>query len=194
MRLPKNILTKTATRPRFFLCETDKSRICELNPINPSGSLKFNAYSELSFEVSRVYTDVVAGKTSVNPYYDKVEAIRLIELENWGFFELQGPELTSNGIEEKKSCTAYSLEYTLSQKYLKNFYVNMGTVDSLEVLNASDPKNIIPITLCNKLNPKLSLLHLILGEIHGWKIGYVSPQLQTLSRQFEIDRERCQYA
>ena len=189
MRLPKNILTKTATRPRFFLCETDKSRICELNPINSSGSLKFNAYSELSFEVSRVYTDVVSGKTTVNPYYDKIEAIRLIELENWGFFELQGPELISNGIEEIKSCTAYSLEYTLSQKYLKDFYVNMGTVESLEVLNANDSKNIIPITLYNKTNPKLSLLHLILDEVYGWKIGYVSPQLQTLSRQFEIDRE-----
>ena len=189
MRLPKNILTKTATRPRFFLCETDKTRICELNPINPSGSLKFNAYSELSFEVSRVYTDVVTGITSVNPYYDKVEAIRLVEVENWGFFELQGPELTSNGIEEKKSCTAYSLEYTLSQKYLKDFYINMGTVESLEVLNASDPTKIIPITLYNRNNPKLSLLHLVLEEIYGWKIGYVSPQLQTLSRQFEVDRE-----
>lgn len=189
MRLPKNILTKTATKPRFFLCETDKKRICELDPINPSGSLKFNAYSELSFEVSRVYTDVVTGVTSVNPYYDKIEAIRLIELENWGFFELQGPELTSNGIEEKKSCTAYSLEYTLSQKYLKNFNINMGTVDSLEVLNASDQNNIVPITLYNKLNTRLSLLHLVLEEVYGWKIGYVSPNLQTLSRQFEIDRE-----
>jgi hypothetical protein len=189
LRLPKNILSGTATRPRFFLCETNKDRICELNPIGPKGSFKFNSYSEISFEVSRVYTDVVTGDTMVNPYYDKVEAIRIVELEGLGYFELQGPELSSNGIAEKKTCTAYSLEYTLSQKYLENFYVNMGTVDSLEVLNATNPNSVVPITLYNRTNPKLSLLHLILEKVYGWKIGHVDASLQTLSRQFDVDRE-----
>ena len=189
MRLPKNILTKTAIRPRFFLCDTDKQRICELEPIAPSASLKFNAYSELSFEIPRVYMDVTSGTTSVNPFYDKVEAIRLIELENWGYFELQGPELVSDGIKESKSCTAYSLEYTLSQKYLENFNINMGTADSLEVMNAKSENDIVPITLYNRANPELSLLHLVLEKAYGWKIGHVDVSLQTLSRQFEIDRE-----
>ena len=189
MRLPKNILTKTAIRPRFFLCDTDKQRICELEPIAPSASLNFNAYSELRFEIPRVYMDVINGITSVNPFYDKVEAIRLIELENWGYFELQGPELVSDGIKESKSCTAYSLEYTLSQKYLENFNINMGTVDSLEVMNAKSENDIVPITLYNIANPELSLLHLVLEKAYGWKIGHVDVSLQTLSRQFEIDRE-----
>ena len=189
MKLPKDILSGTYTKPRIFLCETDKERICQLETTNTVASLKFNAYSELTFDVARVYNNLVTGETKVNPFYNKIEAIRLIELEGFGFFELQGPELVSDGIEEKKSCTAYSLEYTLSQKYLENFYVNRGTADSIEVVNAPSDKEIIPITLYNPTRPNLSLLHLVLNHVYGWKIGHIDPQLQTLSRQFEIDRE-----
>lgn len=189
MILPNNLISNTYVKPKIYLCETDKSKICELKTFDTKASLKFNSYSELSFDVPRIYTNITTGTTSINPFYDKIEAVRLILLDGLGYFELQGPELISDGIEEKKSCTAYSLEYTLSQKYLKNFYVNLGTVESLEVLNASSEKSIIPITLYNPTNTKLSLLHLVLSEVYGWKIGHVDTSLQTLSRQFEIDRE-----
>ena len=190
MRLPKDILNAGLyTKPNFFLCQTDKEKICKLETTETKCSFKFNAVSELSFETARVYNDVITGETKVNPYFDKIEALRLIYVDGLGYFELQGPELVSDGIEEKKSCTAYSLEYTLAQKYLEDFYINMGTVESLEVLNASSEKDIVPITLYNKNNPKLSLLHLVLDEIYGWKIGHVDTSLQTLSRQFDIDRE-----
>ena len=49
MRLPKDLLTQTYTRPRLFLCETDKKKICELDAMDLNGNFKFNAYSELSF-------------------------------------------------------------------------------------------------------------------------------------------------
>jgi len=190
MRFPKNLLVpEIYTKPNCYLCEVDKERICRLETSNMSGSFKFNSYSELSFDVGRTYNDLIKGETKVNKFYDKIEAIRLIELENFGYFELQGPELISNGIEEKKSCKAYSLEYTLSQKYLENFYVNRGTADSIEVINAPSEKEIIPITLYNPNNKNLSLLHLALEKVYGWKIGHVDKQLQSLSRQFEVDRE-----
>jgi len=189
MRLHKDILSGTYIKPRLFLCETNKEIICQLETTNTQGSFKFNSMSELSFETARVYNDPITGETKTNPYYNKIEALRLIYLEGFGYFELQGPELISDGIKESKSCTAYSLEYTLAQKYLENFYVNMGTVESLEVINASSEKNIVPITLYNPSNPKLSLLHLVLSEIYGWKIGHIDASLQTLSRQFEVDRE-----
>ena len=189
MRLPKDILFNVYQKPRIFLCETDKSRICQLETTETRAVLKFNAYSELSFDVGRSYNDTLNGEIATNPFYDKIEAIRLIELEGFGYFELQGPEVISNGIEEKKSCTAYSLEYTLSQKYLENFYINRGTADSIEVMYAVSEKEIFPVTLYNPSKPKLSLLHLVLEEAYGWKIGHVDVQLQTLSRQFEVDRE-----
>lgn len=189
MRLPRDILSETYIKPRLFLCEVDKERICQLETTNTNASLKFNSYSELSFDASRIYNDTTTGETRVNPFYDKIEAVRLIELENFGYFELQGPELTSDGINEMKSCTAYSLEYTLSQKYLTDFYINRGTVDSIEVINAPSETDITPISLYNTANTKLSLLHLVLDHVYGWKIGHVDKQLQTLSRQFEVDRE-----
>lgn len=189
MRLPHDILSRNYTKPRAFLCEVNKEKICQLDIIGLEGSFKFNTYSEVSGEIPRIYNDLLTGQSKVFPYYDKVEALRLIYLENFGYFEIQGPELTGDGIKEAKSITAYSSEYTLAQKYLKDFYINKGTVESMEVLNADDPNNITPITLYNPNNPKLSLLHLVLDEVPGWSIGHVSSSLQTLSRQFEVDRE-----
>ena len=116
MKLPKDLLSGIYTKPRIFLCEVDKERICQLETTNTSATLKFNSYSELSFEVGRTYNNLVTGETLVNPYYDKIEAVRLIEVEKFGYFEIQGPELISDGIKEAKNITAYSLEYTLSTK------------------------------------------------------------------------------
>ena len=189
MRLPRNILSKNYARPRLFLCETDKEKIAQLNITSLKGSLKFNSTSELDFEVGRFYNDAITGKSLVNPYYDKIEALRLLYLEGFGYFEIQGPELTGDGIKECKNITAYSYEYTLSQKYLSDFYVNTGEVNSIEVINAEDENHIVPVTLYNPSNKKLSLLHLILENAYGWKIGHVDASLQTLSRQFEVDRE-----
>lgn len=190
MKLPKDLLTGTYYKPNVYLCETDKEKICRLDALNLNGTFKFNALSELTFEAPRIYNNIISGTTEVNPYYDKIEALRLVYLENFGYFEIQGPELTSNGIEEKKSITAYSLEYTLSQKYLKDFKINTGEVDSLEVINAVSEKEIVPISLYNPNNPNLSLLHLVLTNDYGcWKIGHVDKSLQTLTRQFNVDRE-----
>lgn len=188
MRLPKDILSGNYTKPRIFLCETNKERICKLEPFNTSGSFKFNSYSELSFEVARVYNDVINGGTKVNPFFDKIESPRLVLIEGFGYFELQDPEHSSDGIKESKVMQAYSLEYTLSTKFLEDFNINTGMIDSLEVLNAKDPNHIVPIVLYNPSNPKLSLLNLALEKVYGWKIGHVDESLRTLSRQFEIDR------
>ena len=190
MRLPKDLLSESYKKPDIYLCETDKTKICKLDVNNLEGSFKFNSVSELTFDVSRVYNDLLTGESKVFQYYDKVESIRLVYLENFGYFELQGPELVGDGIKEIKSCTAYSLEYTLSTKYLSDFYINTGEIGSVEVTYAEDHnQEIIPVTLYNPNNKELSLLHLILNGVYGWKIGHVDDSLQTLSRQFDIDRE-----
>lgn len=188
MKLPRDLLSNTYTKPDIFLCETDKTKICKLNGSNLQGSFKFNSYSEISFDIGRTYIDTTSGETKVHPFYDKVEALRLICLDGFGYFEIQGPGLTGNGIKEEKNVTAYSLEYTLSQKYLSNFRINQGTVDSLEVVYAENEDVINPITLYNTANKKLSLLHLALENVYGWTIGHIDDSLKTLSRQFDIDR------
>ena len=195
MKLPKDFLSQAYTKPRIFLCEVDKERICQLETTNTQGTLKFNSYSELSFEVGRFYNDIITGRTEVNPYFDKIEALRLIELEGFGYFEIQGPEITGDGIKEVKSVTAYSLEYTLSQKYLEDFYVKTGGINSVEAIYAKNKygdkwkEYPLPVaTLYNPAEPEISILHLALGKAYGWSIGYVDDSLKTLGRTFEIDR------
>lgn len=188
MRLPKDLLSGNYKKSRIFLCEPNKEKICQLDTSNTQGTFKFNGLSELSFDVARTYNDLLTGEIKINPYYDKIEAIRLIYVEGIGYFELQAPELVGDGIKEIKSCTAYSLEYVLSQKYLEDFYINTGKTDSVEVIYAGN-NHIVPVSLYNPSKKGLSLLHLILEKVYGWTIGHVDSSLQKLCRSFEVDRQ-----
>ncbi len=188
MQLPKNILSPdTYTKPRCFLCQPDKTKIGELEVYNLNGTFKLNSYSEISFDVGRYYSDLLNGGKIINPYYEKILTPRLILLEGFGYFEIQGCEVTGDGIQEIKNVTAYSLEYTLSYKYLEDFYVGTGETQSIEYINAVG--TIVPVTLYNTGNEKLSLLHLILEKAYGWTIGHVDEQLKKESRSFEVERE-----
>lgn len=187
MNLPYDLLTKNYTRPRVYLCETDKQIICELETIDMRASLKFNTYSELTFTVNRTYMNMVTGETLVNPFYDKIEALRLILLQGFGYFEIQEPEIVSDGIRETKNVTAYGLEYRLAQKYLEHFKINTGETDSLEVIEAAGSR-IIPVTLVNQVNKDLSLTDLALEKVYDWTWGHIDDSLRTMSRQFDISR------
>lgn len=194
MRLPRDILLNTYTKPQIFLCEVDKTMITELETTDTIADLKFNAYSEIEFTIGRTYTDIITGEERINPYYDKVQALRLLKVgkaSEFGFFEIQDPEIITNGIKEEKHITAYSLEYSLSQKYLENFIVNKGTANSIEQIYAevNGLSSAINVTFCNWTNTNLSLVHLILEKIYGWKIGHVDASLIKMERSFEISRE-----
>ena len=196
IQLAKDALTGNYKKPNIFLCEVDKTKICKLETTDTKLSAKFNSYSEISFEIGRVYNDLMTGETKVFPYYDKFEALRLILVEGVGYFEIQTAAISGDGIKESKSVTAYSLEYSLSQKYLENLY-NDGTTGSVQDgYIDSLPNGVLPenatypvITLYNPNEKKLSLLHIILEKAYGWEIGYVDETIATKSRQFNIERE-----
>lgn len=191
MRLPKNLFG-TYTKPKIFLCETDKQKIGVLNTTDTHVSLKFNSYSELSFNIDRTYIDTLTGNKQTHLFYDRIEHPRLILLENIGYFQIQAPDMSSDGFREFKTITAYSSEYALSQKYITNLHVNTGEVDSVEVIYAEEIGNedtIEPVIFYNEANPRLSLLHLALEGIYGWKIGHIDDSLKTLARSFDIDRQ-----
>lgn len=178
MHLPKNILSGLATTPDFYLCEVDKTIIGGMNVLEPSGTFKFNAYSEISCKFNRLYSHPLAGKSVVHPLYDKVEALRVLYIVGFGFFQIQSSGIVSDGIEEYKEITAYSLEYELTQKYLEDFVINMGTemsIDGVKLYNPSDTS--------------ISLIHLVLAKMPGWSVGHVDTSLEKLERSFEIDRQ-----
>ena len=85
MILPKDILSNTYTRPQVFLCETDKTKICELNVFELNGNFKFNSYSEISCYVPRELTNNITGESYVHPFYNKIEALRLLDISGFGY-------------------------------------------------------------------------------------------------------------
>lgn len=192
MRLPKNLFTGTYVKPKIFLCETDKQKMGVLNTTDTHVSLKFNTYSELTFNIDRTYIDKLTGNKTTHMFYDRIEHPRLILLDNIGYFQIQAPDMSSDGFKESKSITAYSSEYALSQKYITNLHINTGEVDSVEVIYAEEvgtPDLIKPVVFYDEANHRLSLLHLALEGVYGWKIGHIDDSLKTLARSFDIDRQ-----
>lgn len=178
MKLPKDILSDTFRKPNIYLCQTNKDKIGQLDVNNLNGTFKWKGYSEISFDINRESTNIVTGETIVNPYYDWADGLRFVYLEGFGYFQLQNPSINSDGINETKSFDAYSSEYDLSNRYLEEFYINMGTDGSID-----------GVQLYNNIDQEHSLLHLVLREkAPDWKIGYVDADLATERRFFEIDR------
>lgn len=133
LHIPKDQLLNPVP-PRVFLCDTSKKVIGELPATNRRLNAKWGAsYSEFSFELQRTYVDVLDGSTKVTHLYDKVEAPRNIYVENIAYFCLQDID-DSSGDNDIKSVTAFSLEYAASNKYLTNWHINTGEIDSKEVL------------------------------------------------------------
>ena len=182
MQLPKDLLSDTYRAPNVVLCQTNKEKICKLNTTNLEGTFKFNSYSEISFDVPSIYCDIITGETKPTPYYDYVEGLRLVYLEGFGYFQLQDPEIDGNGIQEYKHINAYSLEYSLSQRYLENFIINEGDVG--DTVGSIDG-----VVLYNQNDIEHSLIHLVLQKAYGWTVGHVDEELAKQSRSFEIDRQ-----
>lgn len=189
MRLPKNIFGNYI-KPKIFLCETDKQKMGVLNTTDTHVSLKFNTYSELTFNIDRTYIDKLTGQKTTHLFYDRIEHPRLILLDDIGYFQIQAPDMSTDSFKESKTITAYSSEYALSQKYIVDLHINTGKVDSIEVIYSEETGNVLePVTFYNQANPRLSLLHLVLEGVYGWKIGHIDDSLKTLSRSFDIDRQ-----
>lgn len=121
------------TPPRIFLCNTARKVIGQLPATNVNLNAKWRQYSELTFEIQRTYVDLIDGETKVHPLYDKVEAPRNVLVEGYGLFCLQDIDDTSSD-NDIKSVSAFSAEYATSNKYLTNFHINTGEIDSAEVL------------------------------------------------------------
>lgn len=119
--------------PRIFLCNTSRKVLGQLPATAVTLNSKWRQYSELSFEIQRTYVDMIDGETKAHPLYEKVEAPRNCLVEGYGLFCLQDIGDVS-GESDTKSVSAFSLEYAASNKYLTNFHINTGDVDSAEVL------------------------------------------------------------
>ena len=119
--------------PRLFLCTTGKKKIGQLKAYDISLDGKWNSYGTLSFSIDRKYVDMITGETKVDPLFDKAEGLRKVYAENIGYFVIQDPDATY-GSNETKVLSSFSTEYETANKYLENFHINTGEIDSAEVI------------------------------------------------------------
>ena len=131
--IPKDYFSDNHKPPRFFLCTTGKKIIQELPSYDESLDSKWGAYSEMQFSIDRQYVDVLTGEIKVHPTFDKAEGLRKVYVENIGYFVIQDPD-TTYGEKDTKTLSCFSSEYETANKYLENFRVNTGEIDSKGVM------------------------------------------------------------
>ena len=130
---------------------------------NVSVDLKYNETSSIEFEVP----EFVDGEAT--PYYNDIAGMRTLELQGIGQFTLVSPSENGDGVQRKKVCKGYSLEYEFVYKKIS--------------LPESTYK------FWDELNPQNTLLGMIMELMPSWSIGSVSMTLQNKYRTFEVNNE-----
>lgn len=171
-------------QPRVYLATPDKRILCVLNGIDePSFSLvrNLNNTCEISFDVRQFVT--FDGEQIPSNGYEWLTVLMKIKVDGIGWFILNPPSTSNDGIMEVKHVTAESCEIEFQQHDIKGIKINRGTTDSYEI--ASVPDNVgyygeteyalEQIKFYNAENEDLSLLHILLKicDIGDWTIGYI---------------------
>lgn len=94
---------------------------------------KWGAYGELSFSIDKQYVDILTGEVKTHPAFDKMEGLRGVLVEGIGYFLIQDPN-ESYSDKDSKSLNCFSSEYACASKFLVNFKINNGDVDSAEYI------------------------------------------------------------
>lgn len=109
--------------------------------------------------------------------YNNLKSFMELYIDGLDRFQIQEPEVDSDGDKEIKIITAYSLEKELEDKDLVGFKVNKCTSDSIEMLVSSNvteintPKAFAKVY--SKVNKSLSVLDRILEKCPSWSVGHV---------------------
>lgn len=159
--------------PDFVLCKANKERIGVLRCTEKKLNLEFNGLREIMFTTYLFIDD------ERNIYYDPIDVMKYVFVPEIGFFSITSVEIESEGSEfEHKSVTAKSCECLLAEKYLEDFVINTGAVESIDGVKFYDLRN-----------KDKSLLHLVLDKCPSWKIGHIDSTLLTMERSFEVTRQ-----
>lgn len=170
---------------KIYLATPYHKILCGLNGIKEdtvSLSENLNNAYELSFEMDRFIMND-AGEQIESNGYDWVQHLMRLYVDNIGWFICSPPTVSNDGVCESKSVVATSCEIEMMQHDIKGLKINCGTTDSYEMLvegNVTTDDSGVewsnnPILFCNKENPELSLLHILLKVtgLRGWTIGHI---------------------
>lgn len=169
---------------RIYLCQPGNKLMTQLNGVQIDTvqcSEHLKDFWELSFVVDR-YVTTEDGTEIVSNGYEDLGVYMELYLEDIGYFQMQEPVTSNDGFQETKSIQAYDISKEFQDKALTGILINKGTTDSLEYLAANNVDELgfakKYIILYRSDNPELSLLHLMLEKMPGWKVGIVSEILK----------------
>ena len=123
--------------------------------------IKFSEPSEISFDVPAV----IDGKP--NWIYDRLTGHKIIYTKDYGIYVSMNPSVSSDGMEDVKHITGYSIESALE---MKRFFLEEGTFKFYDQTNQKNPDTI---------------MGRILEIAPGWSAGEVSPSVAQRYRTFD---------
>lgn len=171
-----------------YLGTPNNKILCAINGIEESTfqlTPKFINTYELTFDINEnilIEDEHGLSKLVHSNVYDLVAWLMRVYVDNVGWFIMDAPKISHDGIKETKTITCHSAEIEMKQHDLKNFKINQGTTDSYEMLADNNVEKIGDVEFAkeqikfyNPNNPQLSLLDLVLkaGGVYGWSIGEI---------------------
>lgn len=171
-----------------YLGTPNNKILCAINGIEESTfqlTPKFINTYELTFDINEnilIEDEHGLSKLVHSNVYDLVAWLMRVYVDNVGWFIMDAPKISHDGIKETKTITCHSAEIEMEQHDLKNFKINQGTTDSYEMLADNNVEKIGDVEFAkeqikfyNPNNSQLSLLDLVLkaGGVYGWSIGEI---------------------
>lgn len=168
--------------------------LCAINGIEESTfqlTQKFNNTFELTFDLNEnilIQDGKGLSKLVHSNVYDLVGWLMRVYVENVGWFIMEHPKITDDGMKQTKTITCQSAEIEMQQHDLKNFKINQGTTDSYEMLADNNVVKIDDVEFAkeqikfhNPKNPQLSLIDLALkaAGMKGWSVGEIDSTPKT---------------
>lgn len=168
--------------------------LCAINGIEESTfklTSKFNNTFELTFDLNEnilIQDGKGLSKLVHSNVYDLVGWLMRVYVENVGWFIMEHPKITDDGMKQIKTITCQSAEIEMQQHDLKNFKINQGTTDSYEMLADNNVEKIDDVEFAkeqikfhNPQNPQLSLIDLALkaAGMKGWSVGEIDSTPKT---------------
>lgn len=162
--------------------------LCAINGIEESTfqlTPKYNNTFELSFDLNEnilIQDGKGLSKLVHSNVYDLVGWLMRVYVDNVGWFIMQHPKISDDGIKQTKIITCQSAEIEMQQHDLKNFKINQGTTDSYEMLADNNVEKIDDVEFAkeqikfyNPSKPQLSLIDLALkaAGMKGWSVGEI---------------------
>lgn len=153
--------------PSIVLCNPNMYELETIDGTiyNTEFTLRYNTMSEMSFTVPSVLSD-----KSINIWYNLVVAKRLVKVEDIGVFMITTVNKTSDGVQDIKEVTAFSLEVDLN---FKKVNLLSGIYKFYNPLNPLDETTLIGKVMATP-------------QMRGWKIGVVSSELWNKTRSYEV--------